>query len=114
MPQAGSLQRSPACGATNLVITLISTRGVKYCPGAGFLLRRVFLQKALVQIAEALFLGAVPIKLVDGRDDLLQILGLVDICLRAGVDLADAACAVFAEMVEKLFIELLELQYLSC
>ena len=40
--------------------------------------------------------GGVPVELVDGLDDLLQVLGFVNIALRALVDLADMTGTAFA------------------
>ena len=76
--------------------------------GAGFLLVGVLFEQALVEIAEALFLGGEPVELVDARDDFLEVLRLVDARGGAGVDLLNTAGGVGAEALEQLFVVFLE------
>ena len=76
---------------------------------AGLFLVGVLLQQPFIQVAQPLFPGGVPVQAINGGDDLFQILGLVDVCSRALVDLPHPAGAVFAQMGQQLFVELLQL-----
>lgn len=65
--------------------------GREILPGTGLFLICVLFQEAFIQIAQPLLLGGVPVKLVNGLDDLLQILWLVDVALGTLIDFPDAA-----------------------
>ena len=77
---------------------------------AGFLLVGVLLEQSLVEAAEPLFLGGEPVELVDARDDLLEVLRLVDVRRGSGVDLAHAALRLRAELVEDFLVVVLEVE----
>ena len=81
---------------------------------AGLFLVGVLFQQPFVQIAQPFFTGRIPIQAVDGRDDLFQVLGLVDVGGRALVDFPHSSGAVFAQMGQQLFIELLQLNAAFC
>ena len=77
-------------------------------PGTRLLLCRVLLQQAFVKIAQSFFLGTIPVELIDGLDDLFQVLGLVDVALCALIDLSDTASAALAQMLQQFLVELLQ------
>ena len=83
--------------------------GGKVLACAGLLLVGVFLQQTFVQVAQPFFPGGVPVQAVDGRDDLFQVFGLVNVGSGALVDFPHPSGAVFAQMGQQLFIELLQL-----
>ena len=78
--------------------------------GAALLFVRVLFQEPLVQVSEAFFLRGIPVELVDGQDDFLQVFRLVDIRLRPLVNLAHTAGALLAQVVQQLFIVLFQFQ----
>ena len=80
----------------------------KVLSGTGLLLRRILLQQAFVKIAQSFFLGTIPVELIDGLDDFLQVLGLVDIALCALIDFSDTAGAALAQMLQQFLVELLQ------
>ena len=65
-------------------------------------------QETFIQIAQSLLLGGVPVKLVDGLDDLLQILWLVNVALGTLIDFPDAASTALAQMLQQFFVKLLQ------
>ena len=88
-----------------------NTRG-KILTGARFLLVCILLQQAFIEIAQAFFFGCIPVKLVDGLDDLLQILGLINIALCTLINLTDTASAAFAQMFQQFLVELFQVHAL--
>lgn len=76
----------------------------------GFLLVGVLLEQSFIEAAEPLFLGGEPVELVDARDDLLEVLRLVDVCRGSGVDLAHAALRLCAKLVEDFLVVVLEVE----
>ena len=76
---------------------------------AGLFLVGVLLQQPFIQVAQPLFPGGVPVQTVDSGDDLFQVLGLVDVGGGTLVDLSHSTGAVFTQMSQQLFIELLQL-----
>lgn len=77
-------------------------------PGTRLLLICVLLQEAFIQIAQTFLLGGVPVKLVDGLDDLLQILRLVDVALGSLIDFPDTASTTLAQMLQQFFVKFLQ------
>ncbi len=74
--------------------------------GARLLLGGVLLEQALVEVAEALGAGGVPVEGVDLLDQLAQDPGLLDGGVGAGEDLLDELRALGAEVDEQLAVEL--------
>ena len=82
--------------------------GREILPGTGLFLICVLFQETFIQIAQSLLLGGVPVKLVDGLDDLLQILWLVNVALGTLIDFPDAASTALAQMLQQFFVKLLQ------
>ena len=77
-------------GSNKLRHDIDQNAGSEILPGTGLLFVCVFLQETFIQIAQTFLLGGVPVKLVNGLDDLLQILRLVDVALGTLINLPDS------------------------
>ena len=82
--------------------------------GSGFLLIGVLLQEAFIEIAQALFPGAVPVQFVDVVDDLFQVLRLVDVGVGIHIDLLDSVLAIRAELQQKFAVKLVLFDPVFC
>ena len=96
-------------GSNELRHNVDKDTGCKILPGTGLLFICILFQQTFIQIAEALFFGGIPVKLVDGLDNLLQIFGFIDVALGALIDLTDTAGAGFSQMFQQCLVELLQL-----
>ena len=73
--------------------------GGEVLAGTGFGFIGVLLQQAFVQVAQAVFLGAEPVDLVQGLDHLFQMARLPQAGLGVGVDGADQRVVVYQRAV---------------
>ena len=82
--------------------------GCEILAGSGLLLSGVLFQQALIEIPQAFFLGGIPVETVNRRDDLLQVLRLIDIRHRTRIDLLHAAPAIGPEDPQQILIIIVE------